>query len=354
MTEIIPPHQENHSSRKNLDEYSDLLDELARIRKDIEQESLPPCHPASFEQSYPRNQEISNHAVNSGEVCQDDKSLPPHSFQRFYRFDLDHLEREDLGCLNNDSKNYGFSESKNNDTNISRCDKEFKESLYHPELKQADEKPKQFSQQSKPKRSEIKSNFYRYDDGPVLIPIRRNETRISKRNPKSICVKPLDNHRLSQNDLDRSDVVDFSTLPWGLINQYENESFANIAGNAGNLSLFIGWVSIACGVVIFARSFYVGSAIWLNYGLPVVALGAACLFLGIILSILSDKMLHINDLKQSLTAHRILNQPSKKIDSPPTGQNENRELEDVYDRLVKLRSEINELIDGCEEQQPGT
>ncbi len=165
-----------------------------------------------------------------------------------------------------------------------------------------------------------------------------------------------------------------------------------MAGNASNLSLFIGWGAIACGVMIFVRSFFVSSMIWLSYGLPILSLGAVCLFMGILLSILSEKMQQINELKQTLTKHRILNPSRQKFDPPHeahlrghggthgsvektleknqqmppepppsinshdhgasapmhTHQNENAELEDVYDRLLKLRSDVNELIDECE------
>ena len=308
-----------------------------RIRKDIEQESLPTCHLADLGQNREQSQENNHHSNITNEVCKEDISLPPGSFRRLYRFDLEHLDRKDLGLLSVDSESKDFSKSKKNGTNIPFPDKK---SLYLPELKQ-------FSSSHKSSSSEIKRNYYYHDDEPVLIPIRRSETGVAKQNSKSTIEKSGKSQHQTQDKFDQSVVVDLTALPWGLICQYENESFANLAANAGNLSLFIGWGAIASGVVIFVRSFFVGSMIWFNYGLPVVALGAACLFLGIILSILSDKMQHINDLKQSLTAHRILNPTSKKIDSLPILHSENGEFEDVYDRLVKLRSEINELIDEC-------
>jgi len=345
MAEKTPPHGEQIFSRKNLDEYSDLLDELARIRKDIEQESLPASLFLDFGQNRSNNRENSSHSNVTNEVSRDSQSLPTDSLRRCYRFDLEHLERKDFGCLNVVSENTGFSESTKNDTNISFFEKK---SRYLPDLEQAEEKSKQFFQTSKSRNSEINRNNYRYDDGPVLIPIRHPETKIPKQNSKLAFEKAHKNHRLFQNDTNNNEVTEFASLPWGLISQYENESFANLAANAGNLSLVIGWGAIASGVVIFVRSFFVSSMIWLNYGMPVVALGAACLFLGIILNILSDKMQHINDLKQSLTAHQILNPSPQKIDPPPTHQNECSGLEDVYDRLIKLRSEINELIDECE------
>jgi len=348
MTEKIPPHLDNHLSKKNSDEYSDLLAELARIRKDIEQESLQSSHLSDLGLNREKYQENSYRSGIAGEVNRYDKSLHTNSFRRFYRFDFEHLEREDLGRRNIDFENADFSKSSIDDTNPLRRGTDFKESSYHRRLEQADKKPKRFAQQSKSKYSEIKSNHYRYDEGPVLIPIRCPETRIPKQNSKLTFEKSCDYQPCSQDSTEHADVIDYAALPWGLINQYENESFANTAGNAGNLSLFIGWGAIACGVVIFAQSFFVGSMIWLNYGLPVVALGAVCLFLGIILTILSDKMQYINDLKQSLTAHRILNQPSKKNNTPPGDQNADAEPEDIYDRLVKLQSEINELINEYE------
>jgi hypothetical protein len=352
MSEKFPPHSESHTSRKNsgeYEEYSDLLDELVRIRKDIEQESTSTCHLAGLVPNQPKDEKNSTPSYITNEVIQNDKSLCSSSFRRFYRFDPDHLEREDTGFLNVDSIKTDLLEPEKFDTRIPHRDKDI---LYHQELGKTTEKPHQFSQFSKSKNFEIKKNQKRYDDEPVVIPIHRPETRTPARNSKFCDEKHYaktrhDNHHL-QNDPDNSDVTDFTAIPWGLINQYENENFVNMTGNAGNLSLFIGWGAIACGVVIFARSFFVSSMIWLNYGLPIVALGAACLFLGIILSILSDKMQHINDLKQSMTAHRILNSPTNN-NAPPSGNhNEHAELEDVYNRLVRLRSEINELIDECE------
>jgi len=345
MTEKIPPPLEQHSSRKNLDEYSDLIDELARIRKDIEQESLPIYHLSDLGQNQKKYQENNFPKNVTGNVNRDDKSLHSNSFRRFYRFDLEHLERKDTGCLNIDFENTDFSILSKIETNVPFGDK--KQQVL-PELEHVDEKSKQFSRSSKPRSSEIKRNHDCSDDEPVLIPIHRPDARIPRHNSKFAFLKVHENHRQTHEDLEHNGVVEFKALPWGLISQYENESFTNLTANAGDLSLLIGWGAIASGVVIFARSFYLGSIIWLNYGLPVVALGAVCLFLGIILSILSDKMQHINDLKQSLTAHRILNPPPKKVDPSPPHQNENVEFEDVYDRLVKLRSEINELIDECE------
>ena len=334
MTEKIPPHLEDHFSRKNLDEYSTLLDELARIRKDIEQEFLPAVHMTDL---------VRNHSSSSSDESEADKPFYPNSFQRFYRFDFEHLERNDSRLLNINSENSGFIESTKNDSKTQQCGKEFKASAYHPEFEQTEEDPEYFS--SLPKQSKIKQHDYHLDEGPVLIPIHRPEARIPKHDTKFAEANPREIHQYSQ---DGPAVIDFSALPWGLINQYENENFVNMAGNAGNLSLFIGWGAIACGVVIFARSFFVSSMIWLKYGLPVIALGAVCLFLGIILSILADKMQHINDLKQSLSAHRILNQSTKKNVPPPVNQSEHGESEDIYGRLIKLRSEINELIDECE------
>jgi len=348
MPEKIPPDVEQHSSRKKLDEYSDLLDELVRIRKEIEQEFLPACHLSDLGQNHSKFQESNKYSNSTSGVSGDDKSFHANYLRRFYRYDLEHLEREDFESLNIGSEKSGFCETKNNDSNVQQYCKEFKKTPYQTELGQVEEKSKQFSKSPKSNRFEIKHNDYRYDDGPVLIPIRRHETKIHNRNSKYATAKPSENHHRSSDDLGHSDATNFTAVPWGLICQYENESFAGLTSNASNLSLFIGWGAIVCGVVIFARSFFVGSMIWLNYGLPVVALGAACLFLGIVLSILSDKMQHINDLKQSLTAHRILTPTTKKIDPRLTHQNESCELKDVYDRLVKLRSEINVLIDECE------
>ena len=339
MTDNLPPHLESNSSRKNLDEYSDLLEELAKIRKDIEQESLPSCHLPALDQNHSIYQNGNNFSSISGENSSD-RSSNLDSFRRLYRFDFEHLGKVGLGNPNVDSANSDFAEWTNNDTVIPLSDKESQS-----QLRQVNEQRENYSPQSK--RSGSRQKYYRYDDGPVLIPIRRPDGWISSQKSKSAEARPHESVRRSHDNIDQNNVAELTALSWGMISQYENERFANVTANAGNLSLFIGWGAIASGVVIFARSFFVGSMIWLVYGLPVIALGAVCLFLGIILSILSDKMQHINDLKQSLTAHRILNQPNKKT-NPPVNHNDHAGLNDVHDRLVKLRSEINVLIDECE------
>ncbi|MCL2119310.1 MAG: hypothetical protein FWH27_12875 [Planctomycetaceae bacterium] len=219
---------------------------------------------------------------------------------------------------------------------------------YQPKWEQSDYYPNQPSRHKTSKSTEIK-NHRRHDDvPPVVIPISQVGTQTTSRKgvfSPGKSRKPTHVNQLNQqNDYPDGSAVDLSMLPWGLFSQYENETFVNLASNASNLSLFIGWGAIASGIVIFVRSFFVSSMIWLNYGLPVLALGAACLFLGIILSILSEKMQHINDLKQSLTAHRILN-PTKREPETSVRQQKYIEVEDVYDRLLKLRSDIDELID---------
>jgi len=353
MTEKFPPHREFFFHEKHLNEHSDLLDELTRIRKDIEQESMPLCHLQGLAQKRSPTQDRYNHSDSENDTNTTDKSLQSETFRQFHRFDFEHRNREDTGYFEIDSKSDVLFEQKSKDSDPPLRGKDF---VYKPTL----QPETKISQPSKPAEIEDGQKHYRYDDAPVVIPIRNPESPDFVRNPKQGIAAQHNKKRDSyQNYQTDSDDTGVSPLPWEMISQYENENFVVLTANASYLSLLIGWCAIACGVVIFLRSLFASSTIWLNYGLPILALGAVCLFLGIILSILSEKMQHINELKQSLAARRINNPSNRKFDPPHNmyasnnastyvNQNDTDELESVYDRLVQLRSEVNELIDECE------
>jgi len=361
MTEKYPPFSEFRFPGKIHNESSDLLKELAKIRKDIEQESMPLGHISDLDSMFIGNSEgldLADIGSNSNPI---DKSSYPEASRQFHRFDFGHVKHEDCDAISSGSKNMIFVEKPEMTKKtmiygdigcvepfVSSQDKEFSR---QPELAQADDYSKSIYFQTKPQETKTRK-FRRGNDGtPVVIPIRqvekRNTARHSKRSKgkpakKDRCFPPEDHAK----DHGQGPDIAISTLPWGLFSKYESETFVQLTSNASHLSLLIGWGAIASGVIIFVRSFFVSSMIWLNYGLPVLSLGATCLFLAIILSILSEKMQHINDLKQSMNAHLILNPAQNQ---PETHVKQaNRELEDVYDRLLQLRSEINGLIDECE------
>ena len=348
MNEKFPPNNELLASRNDRSEYSNILNELAKIRQDIERDSM------------------SAPLYHSGNVDSESFSRTPDSSRLFYRFDHDHSEREGHGSLNTDSQttfyhqwqpfptipgktvrddDFDMHDVDLTEPSITQKDNDFP---FRQKREHTDQYPKQNYRHEKYNNSEIKKNYRHDDDSPVVIPIRQAEIQTIAQNSNFVTHKPRSDYREDRHDkYHKRHVVDLSALPWGMFSQYENETFLKLSRNASNLSLLIGWVAIACGVVIFVRSFFVSSMIWLNFGLPVLSLGAACLFLGIILSILSEKMQHINDLKQSLTTHRILT-PAKRKSEDQAHQHETDESEDMYDRLMKLRSEINELIEECE------
>ncbi|MCL2623995.1 MAG: hypothetical protein FWD31_10055 [Planctomycetaceae bacterium] len=355
MTEKLPPYNEFRAPRNDLGEYSEILDELARIRQNIERDSTPiPI-------------------AHSGDLETESFSNAPDTFRQFYRIDSDHSEREGHGSLNIDSKamfnsnmpsisvrdrnsDMQSNELRNGNLTKPLIPQQSNDLLFRPQREHTETCPNHHSRPQKPINTEIKhknnkNNLYD-DDTPVVIPFRSTGTQTSAQNSNFDTDIPHHTNNPcdhQQSDPPKGHVTDFAALPWGVFSQYENATFLKLSRNASNWSLFIGWGAIACGVVILVRSFFVSSLIWLNYGMPVLSLGAACLFLGIVLSILSDKMQHINDLKQSLTAHKILTPSNKKPDHHAR-QHENveDELEDTYGRLVKLRAEINELIDECE------
>ena len=344
MTEKYPPYNEFLTPRNDLGDYSDILEELTRIRQDIERDSLP--FPVS----------------HTGQLETEGLCPSSDSFQRFYRFDSDHSERVEQKSLNADSQTNFYTKRQTLPrTTIQDCDiglhndclteplisQHDTDISFRQQRKYAEKQPKHDSCREKTKNEEIKHENRHFDDSPVVIPISQAGIRTSTQNSSSVTQKPRKDHREVRQGEHNNSHVDFTPLPWGVFSQYENETFLKLSRNACNWSLFIGWGAIACGVVIFIRSLFVSSMIWLNYGLPVVSLGAACLFLAIILNILSEKMQQINDLKQSLTAHRILLPKGRKSEKHAR-QQEKDESANLYDRLIQLRSEINELIDECE------
>ena len=351
MTEKFPPYHESHTSRKIPSDCSEILDELTKIRQDMERDStlMPLGH-------------ISGSDTESSTQYFSDSS------QKFYRFDFDHVDREKREFLNSELQNSPFSAKplisgktalgRDFDMSESPIPQHRQEFSFQQETKPPNSFPGQVPDQKKNKNKKIKKNNRLYDDPPLVIPIRKTEKRSSTGNTEFLTGKPGKVNRGGQQDTsttnnrNQGNGLDLSALPWSVFSQYENETFVRLASHGSNWSLCIGWVAIACGVVIFVRSFFVSSMIWLHYGLPVLSLGAACLFLGILLSILSEKMQHLNDLKQSLTAQRILCSSHKKSHLPHDTQIhkhvEHDETTDIYDRLLQLRSEINELIDECE------
>ena len=341
MTDKYPPYNEFRTSQNDLSKYSDIFDELTKIRQDIERDSMPV---------------LTNHTRNMDtEVF----STPPDSLQQYYRFDHDHSEREGHGSLNADTKTtFSIQSHPFHGISVGDCKVDLTEPLifqhgddfsFRPKWEEHTEQHPKSDYCYRETRDVKTEEDYRHDDGsPIVIPLHQTGTRKSARHTSFVRPKPRSNCRDDQQNEHKEYIVDSPVLPWGAFSQYENETFLKLSRNASNLSLFLGWGAIACGVVVFVRSLFVSSMIWLNYGLPVIAIGAACLFLGIILSILSEKMQHINDLKQSLTAHRVL-LPTKRKSEERALQLENHdELEDMYDRLIQLRLEINELIAECE------
>ena len=345
MTEKFPSYHEFPPPRNDLGEFSDILDELTKIRQDIVRDSV----------FVPLG--------DSSTLDTEGGATTPESFRKFYRFDNDHSGRTDQGIMNTNSKNAFFVQKESSqgktvlnsgfdfqDTDLTKpADQHHRSGLSHPTgLEESYPCSNPLSGSDNQNITKSGQNYQRYDDQPVVIPMRKAEPQGHPRHSKFVTGEHRQTCHYHQQPEPRKDNVgDLSTLPWGVFSQYENETFVKLSSHASNLSLLIGWGAIACGVVIFARSFFVSSMIWLNYGLPILAFGAVCLFLGILLNIMSEKMRHINDLKQSLTTHRILN-PSHGKAETYTRQHEKVGLQNVHGRLLKLQAEINELIDECE------
>lgn len=380
MTDQFPPEREREVQKKLLDESSALLDELAKLRHEIEQDSI--SHLGGFSQ-YQNHQDITesgyvfhktpektkNHQ-NSNDFGQ---TFPEKSSRPIYRFDFEHVDHEAENkrkCEFYNSNNEDFSQK-----NTARNDRD---SFYEPLLSKNDtnsheNQTRQTPQTSSPKQQDRAKNqeSCRFDDAPVVIPIRRKKANPTRE------VRSEGNQAYRSTHHFQPDEEDSDSLPWRFFSRYENETLLKLVVHASNLSLFLGWGAMACGVLVFIRSFFVSSMIWLSYGLPILSLGAVCLFLGIVLGILSEKMQQINDLKQSLTTQRILSKTKRKFDPPHDtgmtkermpyherenvskempphvpvkrdGSDEPSELDDVYDRLLQLRSEIDELIGECE------
>lgn len=418
----FPSQQDSDREKKLPNDPSFLLEELAKIRQNIEQDSS--CPSANTEQttsSSKENSVIFESVLNSENVNQnstdDQKSSLKSEFCTFYRFDRQHVDEQvkfndekslgqaDVfspmtGPLPNktvfpqDRTQYDFpSENSRFDQRANMSNqRETENPAFFPQSPPSERNcPSDPIQKDEPKReSEDAKDHRRFDDAPVVIPIygpqrkksqpSRSVFRSEDRAKTHGQGKPFE-HRQANSPIP-------PTLPWQAFSQYENETFFRLAANASTCSLFIGWGAIACGILIFIRSLFVGSMVWLNYGLPVLSLGAVCLFLGIILSILAEKMQQINELKQTLTTQRILGKsnrvPPSPVDAesgestvkavfstsslsresehfknaseqenasqsaPMTFDSDEGDINEIYDRLLKLRSEINELINEYE------
>ena len=368
MSDQFPHKRERDVPKNLLDQSSALLEELARLRQDIERDSRLELESLPYETTYrdaPHNEyvpmlgELSENKIIGQKSNISCETYTPKLSKPIYRFDYGHTGRENT--------QYSASEELRDDwqdqqklyrsvytddfedfrsTNTPKTEQPVKSSQIPtaeatsslPRQPQHNDQQNDWQNQQKNERK-----YRRYDGVPVVIPIRKQDTPAKQGiSSKKQCVNQCDHY-------DESAL----TLPWGFISRYENENRLKFITLASNLALFFGWGAVASGVLVFARSFFVSSTIWLNYGLPVLSLGAVCLFLGIVLGILAEKMQQINDLKQSLTTQRILNKSNGKpheIAATEDGlpHQMSPESDDVYDRLIKLRSEINELIDECE------
>ena len=413
MTEKFPPQHENTTSMNTeeyLDKRSELLDELEKIQKNIAQDSLTSSNIQihGWDSSYSTRQDEYNLSRSIDVTHKSDISHPHDSFRRFYRFDFEHQDDDKYESQKSHSSKPLSHEIP--DSNIAVHDewteptisRKRKKALRKSHPLQRGFKSKELSRRKKlcmkeNKKNldnEIKQDYRRFDDVPVVIPFRQNGIRNTVWSSKLRNAQPFKIASTPSQDVhsvDRVNETAIPTLPWQFFSRYENETFVKLTGNASNLSLVIGWAAIACGVMIFVRSFFVSSMIWLNYGLPILSLGAVSLFLGVILSILCEKMQHINELKQSLTVQRILHPNGKKSDnshdtnickhsslkscsqrilekkSIRSGepfvafpceknldaiiddiQNQDELTEDIFDRLIQLRSKVNDLISNVE------
>ena len=370
MSDQFPHKRERDVPKNLLDQSSALLEELAKLRQDIERDSRLEQENLVHRTTY-RDIPQDGYVPVLGELSLDKKidqkpSPPCETYlsklsQPIYRFDYGHIGRENTQYSASETsqddwrdepKSYRSAYSDDFDdfhtTNTQKTEQPVK-SFQIPTTEPPPSSPRQPQQ--------VERKCRRHDDAPVVIPIRQRNTPAKHGiSSKKQCVNQFDHY-------DQPELYDESalTLPWGFISRYENENRLKFISFASNLTLFFGWGAIASGILVFARSFFVSSMIWLNYGVPVLSLGAVLLFVGIILGILAEKMRQINDLKQSLTTQRILNKSNREFDLPheiaaPVNQNMSNgtnerpesESDDVYDRLIKLRYEINELIDECE------
>ena len=392
MTDQFPPGREREVQKNFLDESSALMDELAKLRRDIARESYAELD-TSLEDPISQKLSKSDCFFDSLEKNKNDrksnfaeKPFSSAASRPIYRYDLEHVTHNDFqyGNLEMEIENRkdrrgtfpsGGSEFQNDSRVMNNfedsCDNVAgieRNSFYQPisektETKSRENQRDTISPTPKPNEETAEQRYWRYDDAPVVIPIRRKSSE-----KQGIPSTRLPSHPYTQHFQPDEDEAD--SLPWRFISRYENETVLNWVANISSMVIFLGWGAVACGVLVFIRSFFVSSTVWLSYGLPVLSLGAFCLILGIVLEVLSGKMQQINELKQSLTAQRILGRSPRKFDPPltpgrsldrmeqrldlthlppePNSPKEHQESDDIYKRLVNLRAEIEELIDECE------
>ena len=385
MSDQFPHKQERNIPKDILDQSSALLEELAKLRQDIEHDSRlelessvhrTTCRDIPQEGYVPMLGDFSVDKKNDLKSDVTFETYLPKLSRPIYRFDYGHIGRENTQYSASETSRDDWRDQQNTYRSAYTDDFEDFRSTNTPPTEQpvkSSQIPTAESPSSSPRqthRDDLKNDrqteqrneqqkYRRYDDSPVVIPIRERNTATKQGiSSKKQCIHQF-------NHYDQPELYDESalTLPWRFISRYENENRLKFISLASNLALFFGWGAVAGGTLVFARSFFVSSMIWTNYGLPALSLGGVFLFLGIMLGILAEKMQQINDLKQSLTTQRILNKSGREI-APPheiaatkyqteyhnvsNGTDERPESDDVYDRLIKLRSEINELIDECE------
>ncbi|MCL2348644.1 MAG: hypothetical protein FWC50_10345 [Planctomycetaceae bacterium] len=135
----------------------------------------------------------------------------------------------------------------------------------------------------------------------------------------------------------------------------EDQYLLNGSGMLGRFLLIAGWGLVTCGFLLYLRNLFISRGFWQEYSFPLLGFGAFLLLIGIVIEFLMHKSHLVNELqyrvamlKQKVPAkkHPI---PEKKYEykiENESDDDEIRQLEANYQRLLELRDEIDILLEG--------
>jgi hypothetical protein len=230
------PFQHGYDGEKRYpDDPAQLLEELARIRQEIEQDSAgsfrnrPDDKPLSCSKT--ENSVIFESILNSSDLNQShsDSAQSPQcgEFRSFYRFDSEHID--------------GVSQFDDNEPAY-KSDSTPSSLPVLPPLFPSEQEawPEQARENKVVAKSENAQNRRRFDQAPMIIPIHGPQHSKDSKGRQSSKRAPQQGNRQKTTkygeycDDSYSNFTTPPMLPWHSFSQYENETFFKLVANASS------------------------------------------------------------------------------------------------------------------------
>ena len=201
-------------------------------------------------------------------------------------------------------------------------------------------------------------------DEAIVIPlqeVRKKRSEMGKKN--RISQRPQKKNHWPENEWANSSVrgvpathVASSTWPPTL---HDDKYLLNCSGILGHFLLIAGWGLVTCGFLLYLRSLFVTRGFWGEYSFPLLGAGAFLLLIGVVIEFLTHKSHLVNELQYRVATLKHP-APEKKqrasekkceieiANEPKEDDDETKQLEANYRRLLELRDEIDILLQGAE------